>query len=94
MYRSIVATPDQLRNELQHEPLIPVVIEAISQGGLGQRPVPNLFVPMRHRQHQRPDKEVEDVNRMTDKEYALKLARLRTVRKLNTVPLPPRPLQR
>lgn len=88
VYRSAATTPESLRSELQRQPVSTVVIEACSQAGWVSDLCQALSLPCDIANTNDQAWQWKHVKRKTDKDDALKLARLRAVGELNTVTLP------
>lgn len=89
-FRTVATSPDALRDAIQRQPHVTVVIEACSPAGwvsdlCGERGVPVLIA------NTNGDAWAwKNVKRKTDRDDALKLARLGAVGELRTVTIPPR----
>jgi len=89
-FRTIATTPDQLRRELTRVSVTQVVFEACSQAGWVHDLCEELKLPATVASTTAAAWQWKHVKRKTDRDDALKLARLAAIGELEDVPVPPR----
>jgi transposase len=89
-FRTAATTPDDLRRELLRRPVARVVFEACSQAGWVHDRCEQLGVPALVASTTGAAWQWKHVKRKTDRDDALKLARLAAVGEVEGVPVPPR----
>ncbi len=89
-FRTAATTPDDLRRELARQPLASVVCEACSQAGWVHDLAEQLGLSITVASTTGAAWQWKHVKRKTDKDDALKLARLAAVGEIQAVPVPPR----
>jgi len=89
-FRTVATTPEDLRRELTRQPVSPVVFEACSQAGWVHDLCEELRLPVLVASTTGAGWQWRHVKRKTDRDDALKLARLAAVGELEAVPVPPR----
>src|SRR5262245_1939326 len=88
--RTVATTPDELRRELTRQPVAPVVFEACTQAGWVHDLCEELKLPTLVASTTGAAWQWRHVKRKTDRDDALKLARLAAVGEVEGVPVPPR----
>ena len=89
-FRTARTTPDDLRREFTRQPVARVVFEACSQAGWVHDLCEQLGVPALVASTTGAAWQWKHVKRKTDRDDALKLARLAAVGEVQAVPVPPR----
>jgi transposase len=89
-FRTVASTPPELRRELTRQPVVPVVFEACSQAGWVHDLCEELKLPPLVASTTGSAWQWKHVKRKTDRDDALKLARLTAVGEIEGVPVPPR----
>jgi len=89
-FRTVATTPDELRRELTRQPVAVVVFEACSQAGWVHDLCEQLGLPPLIASTTGAAWQWKHVKRKTDRDDALKLARLAAVGEIDGVPVPPR----
>jgi len=89
-FRTVATTPDDLRRELTRQPVARVVFEACSQAGWVHDLCEQLALPATVAGTTGAAWQWKHVKRKTDRDDALKLARLAAVDEIDGVPVPPR----
>src|SRR4051794_37277327 len=89
-FRTAPTTPDDLRRELLRQPVARVVFEACSQAGWVHDLCEQIGVPAVVASTTGAAWQWKHVKRKTDRDDALKLARLAAVGQIEAVPVPPR----
>lgn len=89
-FRTVRTTPDDLRRELLRQPVAPVVFEACSQAGWVHDLCAELDLPALVASTTGVAWQWKRVKRKTDRDDALKLARLAAVGEIDRVWVPPR----
>ena len=92
-YRTIKTTPELLRVELLRQPVAQVVFEACSQAGWVHDLCEELKLPALVASTTGAAWQWKRVKRKTDRDDALKLARLAAVGEIDGVPVPPRAIR-
>jgi transposase len=89
-FRTVATSPDNLRRELTRQPVARVVFEACSQAGWVHDLCEELRLPALVANTNGTAWQWKHVKRKTDRDDALKLARLAAVGEIGGVPVPPR----
>jgi transposase len=89
-FRTVRTTPEELRRELMRQPVTPVVFEACSQAGWVHDLCEELGLPALVASTTGAAWQWKHVKRKTDRDDALKLARLAAVGEIDGVPVAPR----
>jgi transposase len=92
-FLTVATTPDQLRRELTRLPVARVVFEACSQAGWVHDLCEELKLPATVASTTGAAWQWKHVKRKTDRDDALKLARLAAVGQIDGVPVPPRAIR-
>ena len=93
VFRTVKTTPEQLRLELLRQPVSQVVFEACSQAGWVHDLCEELKLPALVASTTGAAWQWKRVKRKTDRDDALKLARLAAVGEIEGVPVPPRAIR-
>lgn len=93
IFRTVKTTPEQLRVELTRQPVAQVVFEACSQAGWVHDLCEELKLPALVASTTGAAWQWKRVKRKTDRDDALKLARLAAVGEIEGVPVPPRAIR-
>jgi transposase len=93
VFRPAATTPDDLRRELLRQPGVTVVCEACSQAGWVHDLCEELGLPIRVASTTGDAWQWKRVKRKTDRDDALKLARLAAVGQIDPVCVPPRAIR-
>jgi transposase len=89
-FRTVTTTPDDLRRELTRQPIARVVFEACAQAGWVHDLCEQLGLSATIASTTGAAWQWKHVKRKTDRDDALKLARLAAVGEIDAVPVPPR----
>ena len=92
-FRTVKTTPELLRAELLRQPVAQVVFEACSQAGWVHDLCEELKLPALVASTTGAAWQWKRVKRKTDRDDALKLARLAAVGEIEGVPVPPRAIR-
>jgi transposase len=92
-FRSVRTTPEELRRELMRQAVTSVVCEACSQAGWVHDLCEELGLPALVASTTGSAWQWKHVKRKTDRDDALKLARLAAVGEIESVPVPPRAIR-
>ena len=92
-FRTATTTPENLRRELLRQPVARVVFEACSQAGWAHDLCEELKLPALVASTTGAAWQWKHLKRKTDRDDALKLARLAAVGEVEGVPVPPRALR-
>jgi transposase len=92
-FRTVATTPEKLREVLLRRPNVTVVIEACSPAGWVSDLCGELGLPVIVANTNGDAWAWKNVKRKTDRDDALKLARLASVGELQAVPVPPKPVR-
>ena len=93
VFRTIKTTPAELRKELLRQPVVTVVFEACSQAGGVHDLCEELKLPALVASTNGAAWQWKRVKRKTDRDDALKLAKLAAVGEIEAVPVPPRAIR-
>ena len=93
VFRSVKSTPELIRVELLREPVSQVVFEACSQAGWVHDLCEELKLPAKVAGTCGAAWQWKRIKRKTDKDDALKLARLASIGGIESVPVPPRAIR-
>lgn len=92
-FRTVATTPDELRRELTRTPVTLVVCEACSQAGWVHDLCGELDLPVLVASTTGDAWQWKRIKRKTDRDDALKLARLASLGEIDPVAVPPRPIR-
>jgi transposase len=92
-FRTVPTTPEKLREAMVRQPGVTVVVEACSPAGWVSDLCGELGVPVIVASTNGAAWAWKNVKRKTDRDDALKLARLAAVGELQPVPVPPKPVR-